>query len=103
MRATCFSRFLASLAAASLLFVAIPSAAADWDWEGSKAEEITAKGVDALIVRPLASMRVIIGGALYIPAIILASPSGKEGRDGAYDTFLAEPVEYAFDRKLGDF
>ena len=101
MRATCFSRLLASLAAASLLFVAIPSAAADW--EGSKAEEITAKGVDALIVRPLASMRVIIGGALYIPAIILASPSGKEGRDGAYDTLLAEPMEYAFDRKLGDF
>jgi len=100
MRAHRFSRFFASLAAATLILSATPSAA---EWEGSAAEDAVAKGVDALIVRPLASARVVVGALLLIPAVILASPSGKEGIDIAYDTLLAEPMEYAFDRELGDF
>ncbi len=74
-----------------------------WDWEGSKAEAATAKGLDALIVRPLASARVLIGGVLFLPAAALASPGGREGIDGAYDVLLSEPMEYAFERELGDF
>ena len=101
MRSRRSTRFLASLAAASLLFGALPSAA--FEWEGSEAETATAKSVDALIVRPLASMRVIIGSLLFLPAALLASPSGREGIDGAYDTLIGEPMEYAFDRELGDF
>ncbi|MBJ22536.1 MAG: hypothetical protein GY910_07005 [bacterium] len=101
MRAHRPARFLASLAAAALLFSAAPAAAIEW--EGSTAENILAKTIDAAIVRPLASVRVVLGGILAVPAMILASPSGKEGIDGAYEVLLSQPIEYAFARELGDF
>lgn len=101
MRAHRSSKFLASISASMLLLSATSSLAVEW--EGSKAEDITAKGVDALIVRPIASVRVVVGAALAIPAFLLTSPSGKEGIDAAYDTLIAEPMEYAFNRKLGEF
>lgn len=94
------TRAFASLAAALLLLSASPSMAA---WEGSRGEDILAKGVDALIVRPLASARVVVGAVMFLPAALLASPSGQEGFDAAYDTFIQEPMEYAFQRELGDF
>ena len=94
------TRAFACLAAATLLLSASPSTAA---WEGSRGEDALAKGVDALIVRPLASARVVIGAIMFLPAALLSSPSGKEGFDIAYDTLIAEPVEYAFRRELGDF
>ncbi len=94
------TRAFASLAAVVLLLSASPSTAA---WEGSRGEDILAKGVDALIVRPLASARVIIGAIMFLPAALLSSPSGKEGFDAAYDTLIQEPSEYAFQRELGDF
>jgi len=100
MRAHRSSRFFASVAVAALLLSATPSAA---EWEGSAAEDAVAKGVDALIVRPLASARVVIGALLLIPAALLASPSGMEGLDAAYDILVAQPMEYAFDREIGDF
>ena len=124
MRALLPNRFAASLAASvigmALLLSASPSLAQDgaqdsgtpkaespsspeFKWEGSKAEDVTAKSLDVLIVRPLASARVLVGAAMLIPAAILSSPSGREGFDGAYDVLLSEPMEYAFDRELGEF
>jgi hypothetical protein len=94
------TRAFASLAAVVLLLSASPSTAA---WEGSRGEDALAKGVDALIVRPLASARVVIGALMFLPAALLSSPSGREGFDAAYDTLIEEPVEYAFRRELGDF
>ena len=83
-----------------LLFSAQPSAAA---FEGSKAEDVIAKAVDATIIRPLSVVRLAIGAALLVPAGIFASPSGLEGLQTAYDVLVVGPREYAFDRKLGDF
>ena len=45
----------------------------------------------------------VVGALMIAPAMLLAAPSGKEGINGAYDTLLAEPIEYAFKRELGDF
>ncbi len=94
------NRILAGLAACLILMSAAPSMAA---FEGSKAERIIASGVDAVLVRPLAALRVVVGAMFFLPASLLASPSGREGIDGAYDIFLAEPIEYAFRRELGEF
>lgn len=74
-----------------------------WKWEGSRADEITGVGLDALLVRPLAAARVVVGAAFLVPAAILSSPGGRDAIEGAYEIFLREPAEYAFGRKLGDF
>lgn len=108
MRAHRSTRSLAPFAIAlfvmSTLFASPALAEWEWpEWEGSPAEDVVAKGVDAVIVRPLASVRVVVGTLLAGPAILLSSPSGREGIDLAYDTLIAEPAEYAFVRKLGDF
>lgn len=94
------NRILAGLAACLILMSAAPSMAA---FEGSKAERIIATGVDAVLVRPIAAIRVVIGGIFFLPASLLASPTGREGISGAYDIFLVEPIDYAFRRKLGEF
>jgi hypothetical protein len=97
---TVFARLTTCLALVGMLASAQPSAAA---WEGSTAEDVTAKTLDAVIVRPLATVRVIVGAVFLIPASLLASPSGKEGISAAYDVLVVAPKEYAFDRKLGEF
>lgn len=109
MRPTRIRARLASLAAtlmvAALLLPAAPVQAAPWDWEfeGSKAEDVLATGIDLVIVRPLASARVVVGFLFFLPAAALSAPSGREGFDGAYDLMIQEPVEYAFVREIGQF
>lgn len=75
----------------------------DLGWEGSTAQKATASGVDLLFVRPVATVRVVIGGLMFVPAAALSAPSGREGIDGAYETLIELPVEYAFERELGEF
>jgi hypothetical protein len=94
------NRILAGLAACLILMSATPSLAA---WEGSQAERIVASGLDAVLVRPLAAIRVVMGAMFFLPASLLAAPSGREGFSGAYEIFLQEPANYAFTRELGEF
>jgi hypothetical protein len=75
----------------------------EFEWEGSKAEDATAKGVDALFVRPLAAIRVAVGAVFMVPASLFAAPGGRETLDAAYEVLLEQPIEYAFRRELGDF
>ena len=104
MRAHHSSKFLAGLATLLLVaphtLVATPSAAA---WEGSAGEDVLATSIDVLIVRPLASIRVLLGGLLMVPASLLASPGGKPAIEDAYQVLVEEPMEYAFEREIGDF
>ena len=60
-------------------------------------------GVDLLIIRPLAGVTLAAGAALFIPAVIMTSPNGKEGIKDAYDRFVREPGEYFASRPLGEF
>ena len=96
------TRFMVVIGFAGILLTAQPSAAA-WEWDGSAVEDVAAKVVDAVIVRPLAAARVAVGAVFFVPGSLLASPSGKEGISSAYDVLIAAPMEYAFDRELGDF
>jgi hypothetical protein len=114
-----FSSLVFSLALAATVAVVPPSFAAEdstsaetaktskapkeepWKWEGSKAEDVTAKGLDAVVIRPLAVARVALGAVLMIPASLFSAPSGREGFDSSYEVLLEVPMEYAFDRPLG--
>ena len=92
---------LASFATITLLVAAGPAGALEW--EGSRAQEVTATAVDLTLIRPLASIRVLVGGLLFVPSALIASPSGKEGIEGAMDVLVTAPWEYAFDREIGQF
>jgi hypothetical protein len=91
---------MTTLAFVAILASAQPSSAA---WDGAAVEDVSAKVVDAIIIRPLATMRVIVGAAMLVPASLLSVWGGSEGLNSGYDLLVAEPIEYAFDRKLGDF
>ncbi len=81
-------------------------------WDGSTAQKAVSTGVDMTIVRPLAAVRAGLGSVLLVPASILASPAcavnmvrGESCRpvyEAAYDVLVGEPVEYAFNRKMGE-
>ncbi len=72
-------------------------------FEGSAAEDVIAKGLDALVIRPLGAARVVIGAVFLVPASLFSSPGGLDSLRAAYEVLLEEPIEYAFMRELGDF
>jgi hypothetical protein len=98
------ARFVTCLVFTGLVALAQPSAAAEQasSDRGNTAEEVTVKVIDAVVIRPIATVRVVVGAALFVPASLFSSPGGKESIGNAYDVLVAAPMEYAFDRKLGD-
>jgi hypothetical protein len=61
------------------------------------------KGFDAVVLRPLGTTAVIVGGGLLVPAAILGAFNGREGFEEAKETFLTAQVESTFKRPLGEF
>ena len=99
-------RFAALVATLAALSTAPASALEfpdlDLGWDGSRAQEVTAATVDLAIVRPIAAARVLIGGMLFVPAAVFSAPMGREGFEGALDTLVIAPSEFAFDREIGE-
>ena len=60
-------------------------------------------GFDLLIVRPLAGVTAAAGAALFVPAVIMTAPNGKDSMKDAYERFVREPGEYFATRPLGEF
>ena len=82
---------------AALLLLAPTSA---WSFDAS---ETANQGFDAVILRPLGFMTMIIGGVAMGPAVLFGAANGRTGVDEAYDIFLAGPIETTFERPLGEF
>ncbi len=99
-RPTVLPSFLSCLILAVMLLGAQPVFAQGF--EGSATEDAIAKGLDAVLIRPLAAARVVVGAAFLIPASLFASPGGLDSIRAAYEVLVDEPVEYAFRRELGD-
>lgn len=80
--------------------------------EGSPLQVAASTTVDALLVRPLAATRALLGAALMVPTALLVSPTciGNAVRgescapvyEAPYDVLVAEPATFAFQRELGD-
>ena len=92
---------VAMLMAVAVLALAAPRPAAA-DWETSPAADVAASTLDLVIVRPLATVKVIVGAVIFVPAMIVSLPMMGEGISGAYETMIEVPAEYAFDRKIGE-
>jgi hypothetical protein len=59
--------------------------------------------VDLILIRPLAGITAVAGAALFVPAVIMTAPNGKDSIKEAYDRFVREPGEYFAKRPLGEF
>jgi hypothetical protein len=60
-------------------------------------------GFDAVIVRPLTFTTVIIGAAMFVPAVIISAPNLSVTYDEVVEVFITIPYESVFERELGDF
>jgi len=58
---------------------------------------------DLVILRPFGLATTLVGGAFFIPAALLASPSGAEGIQAAWQHFVAPSVERTFETPLGEW
>ena len=57
---------------------------------------------DLVILRPFGLATTIVGGVFFIPAALLASPSGAEGIQAAWEHFVAPSLERTFMTPLGE-
>jgi len=64
---------------------------------------VGSKIFDCAVLRPFGFVTTVIGGAFFVPAAVLASASGAEGVQAAWEHFVLTPVDNTFKRRLGDF
>jgi len=57
---------------------------------------------DLVIIRPFGLATIVVGGVLFLPAALMASPSGAAGVHDAWARFVAPSVELTFNRPLGE-
>lgn len=68
----------------------------------SDAPSFGLKLFDCTVLRPLGFATTLVGGAFFLPAALLASPSGMVGVKRVYGTLVALPAEHTFKRPLGE-
>ena len=64
---------------------------------------VGSKIFDCAVLRPYGFAATIVGGAFFVPAAVLASASGAEGIQAAWEHFVLAPAENTFTRPLGEF
>jgi len=57
---------------------------------------------DLVILRPFGLVTTIVGGVFFVPAALLASISGPEGIQAAWEHFVVPSVERTFMTPLGE-
>jgi len=57
---------------------------------------------DLLILRPAGLVTIVVGSVFFVPAALMASPSGARGVKDAWVAFVAPAVERTFNRPLGE-
>jgi hypothetical protein len=80
-----------------LIFSAAPVLADD-SAEGPSTLDRT---FDAIVLRPLGAVTLLMGAGLFIPAALLGAPGGSESIDNGYDVFILTPWENLVDAPLG--
>jgi hypothetical protein len=80
-----------------------PKASATAEKVGSSPSDYAAIGFDAVILRPLGTVAVLVGAVAFIPAALITAPNGRDSIETAWKSFVADPARDAFQRPLGDF
>ena len=64
----------------------------------SSAEDLGPKAFDALVLRPIGGVRLVMGAALWVPVTLIWPPLYKEN----FEQFVSEPATCLIDRSLGE-
>jgi len=64
---------------------------------------VGSKIFDCAVLRPFGLAATLLGGVFFLPAAVLASPSGAGGVKDAWQIFVVTQVENTFLRPLGAF
>lgn len=100
-----------AILAVSILLGAAPALAAD-DADATtstqvsrreRAADVGKKSFDVVVLRPLQSLAVVVGGGLVVPAAVMSSPGGLPLIEEAWDYFVVIRYEDAWTRPLGEF
>jgi hypothetical protein len=92
-----------TLALIALLGTSGPARAqqAEGGAEGRSAD-IGYKIFDAVLLRPVGAIGVLVGAVYLVPASLMALPDGRENVSDAYDYFLGDSLYDTFRRPLGE-
>lgn len=69
----------------------------------SNEPSIGSKIYDCAVLRPFGFAATILGAVFFVPAAVLASASGTENVEAAWEIFVVAQVEHTFKRPLGEF
>ena len=69
----------------------------------SSGPSVGSKIFDCAVLRPFGLAGTILGAVFFVPAAVLASPSGAEAVQAAWELFVVAPADDTFKRPLGDF
>ena len=102
---------LRSIAATLAVGILLPGAGYAQDAEDAEATESTSSGwqhhtlaaFDAVVVRPLGFVAVLVGAAFVVPIVLVTWPTGPETMDRATERFVRVQARSVFERPLGDF
>jgi hypothetical protein len=64
---------------------------------------LAAAGFDAVILRPLGLVVLVIGAVAFPSVALLTAANGKDGLQAALEVFVTGPAQNVFQRPLGDF
>jgi hypothetical protein len=86
-----------------LALMAIPFCSVANDLDSDLNEKITAEkmAADAIFVRPLGVVTIIVGSALFAISLPFSALGGNTQE--AFDKMVKAPAKYTFERPLGDF
>ncbi len=63
----------------------------------------TAAAFDAVVIRPMGAVALVVGGVFVIPIVLLTWPTGQGTIDAAVERFVTRPAKDLLERPLGDF
>lgn len=69
----------------------------------SSAPGAMAVGFDAVVLRPLGFVAMVVGAILFVPTALITATNGRDGINDARAVFITPLVEEVFERPLGDF
>ncbi len=98
----CGARFVAA-AAVLALTTAGPATGAEAEaaQAGVTPEEIGAKVLDVVVLRPLGAVATVAGFGFFVASLPIVAPTREIG--WTWDVFVLAPAEYTFVRPVGEF
>ncbi len=94
---------MAAMALGMALMAPAAAVHADETTSQSGAARVASIGFDAVILRPVGFVALVVGAGLFVPAALITAPNGWHSITEAREILVDNPAEHLFQRPLGDF